>query len=241
MERPLAWYRVGSSLGAVAALLIANAIPLVGVLFLGWNVYTILTIYWLENGVVGFYNVLKMARAEGSEGDSDSAFRITSGSAANFAKPMMIPFFVVDYGLFWLVHGVFVLTLPLFAGFGGGFGAGLDAGLGAGVRPSELDAGEGAEPVGILIVLVGLFISHGLSFWLNYIRRGEFRRATVAGQMFAPYGRLVVLHLTILFGGIGIALSGAPVAAIVVLVAVKVVMDLGFHLAEHRGPRPASA
>jgi hypothetical protein len=52
MERLIAWYRVGSSVGAVVALLVANAIPLVGVLFLGWNVWTILTIYWLENGVL---------------------------------------------------------------------------------------------------------------------------------------------------------------------------------------------
>ena len=65
MERLIAWYRVGSSVGAVVALIVANAIPLFGVLFLGWNVWTILTIYWLENGVVGVLNVLKMAKAAG--------------------------------------------------------------------------------------------------------------------------------------------------------------------------------
>ena len=67
MERLVAWYRVGSSVGAVVALVVANAIPLIGVLFLGWNVWTILTIYWLENGVVGVFNVLKMAKAAGPE------------------------------------------------------------------------------------------------------------------------------------------------------------------------------
>ena len=67
MERLIAWYRVGSSVGAVVALVVANAIPLFGVLFLGWNVWTILTIYWLENGVVGIFNVLKMAKAAGPE------------------------------------------------------------------------------------------------------------------------------------------------------------------------------
>ncbi len=67
MERLLAWYRVGSSVGAVVALLVANLVPLVGVLWFGWNVWTILTIYWLENGVVGVFNVLKMLHAEGPE------------------------------------------------------------------------------------------------------------------------------------------------------------------------------
>ncbi len=65
MDRILAWYRVSSSVGALVALIVANAIPLFGVVFLGWNVWTILVIYWLENGIVGVFNVLKMPRAEG--------------------------------------------------------------------------------------------------------------------------------------------------------------------------------
>ena len=34
-----------------------NLVPLVGVLFLGWNVYTLLVLYWAENGIVGALNV----------------------------------------------------------------------------------------------------------------------------------------------------------------------------------------
>ena len=52
--------------------------------------------------------------------------------------------------------------------------------------------------------------------------------------MFAPYGRLVVLHITIILGGMAIAITGAPAAAVAILVVLKTVMDIGFHLAEHR-------
>jgi len=38
---------------SLAALVIANAIPLVGVLFLGWTVFPLVFLYWLENVVVG--------------------------------------------------------------------------------------------------------------------------------------------------------------------------------------------
>ena len=52
MQRLVAWYQVGSSYGAVVALVLANLVPLAGVLFLGWDVWGILIIYWLENGIV---------------------------------------------------------------------------------------------------------------------------------------------------------------------------------------------
>ncbi len=59
--------------------------------------------------------------------------------------------------------------------------------------------------------------------------------------MFEPYGRLVILHLTILLGAFAIMVIGAPVAAVAVLVALKTAMDLGFHLREHRNVAAPSA
>ena len=218
MERLVAWYRIGSSVGAVVALLVANAIPLIGVLFLGWNVWTILTIYWLENGVVGIFNILKMARAEGPEPTGRAATLYNGrpvGTTAG-AKATLIPFFIVHYGIFWVVHGIFVLTLPQFQAFGG---------ESAGIR---------SDPVAIILVLIGLFISHAVSFRANYIGRGEYLRTSVSAQMNAPYGRLIVLHLTIIVGGLAIATTGAPSAAVLILVLLKTALDLGLHLAEHR-------
>ena len=218
MERLIAWYRIGSSVGAVVALIVSNMVPLFGVLFLGWNVWTILTIYWLENGVVGIFNILKMARAEGPEPTGRAATLYNGrpvGTTAG-AKAALIPFFIVHYGIFWVVHGIFVLTLPQFQAFGG---------ESAGIR---------SDPVAILIVLVGLFISHAVSFRANYIGRGEYLRTSVSAQMNAPYGRLIVLHLTIIVGGLAIATTGAPSAAVLILVLLKTALDLGLHLAEHR-------
>ena len=226
MERLVAWYRIGSSVGAVVALLVANAIPLVGVLFLGWNVWTILTIYWLENGVVGIFNILKMARAEGPEPTGRAATLYNGRPVASTAgaKATLIPFFIVHYGIFWVVHGIFVLTLPQFQAFGG---------ESAGIR---------SDPVAILLVLIGLFISHAVSFRSNYIGRGEYLRTSVSEQMNAPYGRLIVLHLTIIVGGLAIATTGAPSAAVLILVLLKTALDLGLHLAEHRDdPAPIQA
>jgi hypothetical protein len=151
-------------------------------------------------------------------------------------------FFLVHYGMFWFVHGVFVLTLPLFAGMGTEVAGTLipieDQFVnGVYVGPVSVpgsDMSNGLEVGAIVLAVVALAISHGISFWFNYLGRGEYRRTSAAAQMFAPYGRLMVLHITIILGGMAIALTGAPAAALAILVVLKIVMDVGFHLAEHR-------
>lgn len=42
------------------ALIAANALPLFGVLFLGWDAFSIVFLYWCENVIIGAINVLKM-------------------------------------------------------------------------------------------------------------------------------------------------------------------------------------
>ncbi len=81
------------------SLIVVNAIPLGGVLFLGWEASAIVFLYWAENIVVGFYNVLKMACARGAH------------LADLGTKLAHISFFIVHYGLFAAVHGAFVLGL----------------------------------------------------------------------------------------------------------------------------------
>ena len=225
MERLLSWYRVGSSVGAVVALVVANAIPLIGVLFLGWGVWSILIVYWLENGIVGFFNALKMTRAEGTGGPVDATFTVNGQPATSLSKFALVPFFVVHYGIFWFVHGIFVITLPAFFS----------------LSPEPI-AGMDVAPGSILFAGVALAISHGLSYWWNFLRGGEYRRVSAPALMFAPYRRLIALHLTIIFGAMAVLFTGAPAAAVAILVGIKTVLDLGLHLAEHRraGQAPVS-
>ena len=155
VERILAWYRVGSSVGAVAALIVANLVPLIGVLFFGWSVWNILIVYWLENGVVGAFNVLKMATAQGT--GLPDGITANNRPVAETRKTRLIPFFIVHYGLFWVVHGIFVLTLPfLFTG--------------------EPGSASGVDPATILFAAIVLGISHAVSYWWNYLHGGEYRR-----------------------------------------------------------------
>jgi len=266
LGRAAAVYRRTADLRALIALIAANAIPLVGVLFLHWSLWTILVIYWLENGIVGFWNVPRMLLAGGQlipEADLQRAvatadaplqndtperrlaqaqlrfaLRLGGNGLPGFARLGLAGFFLVHYGIFWLVHGVFVFALPAFAG---DFGAGTAFTPGDGIPNSGPPfAGGGASAFGdilwgsVLLAAVALFLSHAASFLFNYVGRGEYHGTSPAAQMAAPYTRVVALHLAILFGAFAVAFGGAPVAALVILVLVKTFFDLTLHLREHR-------
>ena len=217
---------------ALAALVAVNLIPLAGVAFLGWRLYDVMLLYWLENGVIGAFTLARM---------------LTAGTA-RAATLVFGPFFVVHYGMFWMVHGIFVVTL--FGGrgpfaFGDGFGP-------VPVGPGSGDPGFGSSlplpfmgsvPLvdGFAIALAGLVLSHGVSFVQNWLLGGERQGSTPASIMPRPYGRVVVLHLTLLFGGFAVQLSGAPLAALMLMVALKIGLDVAAHLREHRDALAAAA
>ena len=49
---------------SLLALGLANALPIAGVLLLGWKVFPLVLLYWLENVVVGGFNVGKLLLAQ---------------------------------------------------------------------------------------------------------------------------------------------------------------------------------
>jgi len=44
-------------------LIAANLVPLAGVLFFGWSVFATLLLFWVENVIVGVFNILRMLTA----------------------------------------------------------------------------------------------------------------------------------------------------------------------------------
>lgn len=200
---PAAWTRP-----SVVALILANLVPVFGVLVLGWEVFPLLFLFWSENVIVGVFNVLKMLLA---------APENPLGWAA---KLFMIPFFCVHYGMFTFVHGVFVVGL-----FGGQFRQGAHF-------PNGELFWRILQENHLGWAILGLAVSHGISFATNYLGNGEYKRASLPVLMQQPYGRIVVLHLTILGGGFLMAALHSPAAGLLLLVALKTVLDLRGHLKE---------
>jgi hypothetical protein len=207
------------------ALIAANTIPLIGVLFLKWDVFYIVFFYWAENLAVGFYNVLKMA------------FVKVKHPAENLGKLFMIPFFLVHYGGFTAGHGFFIFhffgeehvvnsmhhreTWPCFFVF-----------LQMLINLLK-DVFSSVSPT-VRLAILSLFISHGISFVYNYLLKGEYKRINPATLMGQPYVRIFVMHITVLFGGILLQVTGSPAAFLIILVALKTGIDIKLHKLEHK-------
>ena len=170
--------------------LLVNSIPLVGVIWFGWSVFEVLLLYWFENVAIGFTHAIRMEI-------STRTNAVSSGRSTTL-------FFMMHYGIFTAVHGVFVLVF---------FGV-----VGGGLR--ELTGGF-AGPV------LGIVAWQGFYLVLDHLRSQGFKGRSPDDMMLEPYPRVFALHLTVLAGGWLISEVGAPVWALVILIAVKSVFDLG--------------
>jgi len=89
-------------------------------------------------------------------------------------------------------------------------------------------------PTGWTVPFVALVISHGVSFVSNFLLAGEREQVRLSELMAAPYSRIFLLHIAIIFGGIAAMAMGQPLAMLVILVLLKSGLDIKLHLREHR-------
>jgi hypothetical protein len=81
--------------------------------------------------------------------------------------------------------------------------------------------------------LIALFISHGVSFFFNFLGEKEYETTSLSEQLNAPYRRIVVMHLTILLGSLLVMAMDNKLLFVVSMMALKVGLDLRGHLGEH--------
>lgn len=196
---------------ALAMAILFNLAPLVGVMVWGWSAFALIFLYWAENVVIGARTLLSML-----------ASALLSGAVGPVAFLFFGAFFTVHYGLFCLGHGVFVVSM-----FGDGeVGSNMFDLIGAG----RLMLAQAPN------LLVGLA---SISLWqlaqlAFFVARGEAARSHLPELMGAPYGRIIILHLAIIFGGFLILMMDEPTAGLVMLVLLKTAVDV----ADARGRLP---
>lgn len=174
-----------------------------------------MVLFWAESGIIGFYSLLRLCYVAG------------------WSAIFLGPFFLGHFGGFMAGHFFFIYAL---------FIEGLEtdgtvaAGADAGVLGTMSDIFGPLYPA-----LLALFLSHGVSFFTNFLWRREYAGRDPSEQMKEPYKRIAVMHISIIFGGWFILALGTPAWALVLLVVLKTGVDLAAHRKEHgardSGPR----
>lgn len=129
------------------------------------------------------------------------------------------PFFLGHYGGFMVGHLLFIYGF-----FGENLGEVVDVSVGQLLADLWM----------LSPALAAFFISHGISYVTNFIGRREYIGKDAAAQMGEPYKRIIVMHLTIIFGGFLSMMFGSALPALLLLIFLKVGTDLRGHLREHR-------
>jgi hypothetical protein len=167
----------------------------------------------MESAAVGFFNILKMLLA-----NATPMYPTTQGIpgisfASGFIKIFMIIFFSIHYSGFMFAHLMFIFFLGMF------FQNNVPITI--------------PDIIAIFYAAIVLFVSHGISFLTNYVGKKEYLNVSTVQQMFAPYGRIFVMHITIIIGAFFVIFTGLPAAIIIIFILAKTVADIGAHLKQH--------
>ena len=223
------YFRPSNRKGFISFIFIitANSIPVIGVIFLKWNPFVILFIYWGESLIIGFFNLLKMMISGAIENGrfSKSGFTEAAGLCA---------FFIVHYGMFMLVHGIFIfvfMILTITMNIKGGSEASNAIAVLSSFIPESMSHADLLESEFSAVTV--LFISHLVSFYMYFIKTGEYNYTKADTYMMRPYKRIVVMHLTIIFGAFALFITGFKSSVfIIVWIGIKILFDLKIHVSD---------
>lgn len=202
------------------ALLGANAVPLLLAVAGRLEADTLLLLYWRECWVIGAFTLLKIATSQAplALGGSSDLGRLSARARRSVAEatPEINPAGAkVGAGCsFVFVYGM----ACVFLGF-----------VTVGIVASGNAAGTRIDLSGPRLLLWMFIASHGLSYYLNYVKAEERRRAQVKDLFFDAFGRIVVMMgATMIVGGVALALFDTWYAAAAVA-AIKTVFDFRGH------------
>jgi len=187
------------------ASLLVDLLPVIAVVFFGWKAVPLVALYWLENLIIGAFTALRMIGT-------------VAGNIANLAIALfMVPFFTFHYGMFCFGHGIFLRA------FAGGDGDIEGPGI-TGMR-SLVDwaLSTGSHMTWFVTAIIAV---NALFYLVDFILRGGYRTAEIQVEMFAPYGRIVTLHVAIILGA-GLMLAfGQPLLGVLILIVLRVVFGM---------------
>lgn len=192
-------------------LIVANLVPLVGVVLFNWDLGSTMVLYWAETAIILFYTVCK-------------------GFALHKWLGLLGAVFMLAHaGAFMSMHFLFIWVIFI-EGFAN------DTSFSGAVSSGSLK-----QVMNYLIALwpalLALLVSHGFSFKTNFLDKLDSLKTNTkkAKQDSANnfYSRIITMHCTIIFGGGAALILGSSAFALIMLIVLKIIADVRAHLKQH--------
>ncbi|MEO7725761.1 MAG: DUF6498-containing protein [Burkholderiales bacterium] len=213
------WRRVPAT-----ALIAANLVVAVITLLRGWGYYEIIIVYWCEAVIIGGFNFARMCMV-GLAGEPFGRWVGADDLTTRFFLVLLVlGFYIVKFGGFALTMGLLIAAVPAFLAHAGDTGT------------REIWHGLRAVGGGVAMAVAALFISHGISFVVNFLLGREYANANLLVLLFWPYVRMSLVMVTLAAGLVAAALFPALDASAtfgVAIVLIKLAADLIMHTIEH--------
>jgi hypothetical protein len=201
-----------SKLSAVMLAVLMNAVPLVGVLYFEWSAINVLVLYWFENLLIGFCTLIRLiahrawTRKRGYWRHSNRLGIQVDNKPAEMG--LIGEYAIATFG-FTLAHGVFVGAIALIVHQN---------------YPDQAMWQLSWHQVLRGALAIAAFLGIELAVDLTRIRGASF--AALRDYAQARMGRVIVLHLAIIFGMFAMAMSHSPMGILYVLIGIKTCTDL---------------
>jgi hypothetical protein len=204
----------------VVSLIVANLVTIVLAILGNWDLATVMFIYWTQSIVIGVFAVISIlgADTEALRGDLQKPIDERGGTEqvtqkfARFYLFIMAGFFTLHYGLFHVGYFFFIVDSSLFGTV------------------------NFADPH--IWLASGLFFANHLYSYTTYRHAGPKDYRFVNENFFSPYGRIIPMHLTIIFGSIvifALQILGltTTLPVLVLFLLLKTFSDINAHRIKH--------
>ncbi len=208
-------------------LVITNVAVLYLAIARNWNTQEILLTYWLQSVIIGIFQFIKIVDLQQF---STEGFKINGQpvSPTNYTKFFTAFFFAAHYGFFHLVylisileasnlHNVPIVNINIKTDF-------------LSYNSSDLRPSHPLSFSSLALVALIFFVNHLVSFFVNR-QQDRNSNKNIGKLMFAPYIRIIPMHLTLIFG----FMLGLPK---LFFLTIRGATDYYAHLMEHRSAKP---
>jgi hypothetical protein len=201
--------------------LVADLYPLAGVLWWGWDAFVLLMLYWMETAVIAFW---ALARILALPPEADEAGKsLIERIKLRFGLTL---FFLVHASAFMGAHLLFLWSV-----FSGQWGRTIH-------NPYDF-IHQMVLPFHLWVPLGLAFVARGIAFvrdiWSRHSHAAfaagsvEQQNNAIGAIVGGLYGRIVLMHVTIL-SGVWAAKKLGSIGPFVLLIAIKTVFDVLIHV-----------